>query len=269
MAEPGADAPLPASWRDHEDRPADAPPPPDADAPAVYAPIGDFQGAGYARNAFAQGTAAEVAALRHELALEPGHRVLDVGCGDGRHLRALAEDGVRGVGVDVSAGLLGAARAAADEAGLVGLAWVRGDARRLPVRPAAVDAALSVCQGGFGTSPTTDPAVLAGTVAAVRPGGRVAVTAFHALFAARHLVPGDVYDPVHGVHHHTAEVVGPDREVRRFPLWTSAYTVGELVRLAEDAGLAVERVAGVEPGRYDGRDVGLDDPELLLVGVRR
>lgn len=258
---------LPSSWRDHQDLPADVPDPPGLDASPFYEPIGDFQGAGYRRNAFASGTSEEVEALRHHLRLEAGDRLLDVGCGDGRHLRALTAHGVTGTGIDISLGLLTAARQAPGDR--AGLGWVRADARRLPIRDGSFDAATSLCQGGFGTGPATDPHVLAGVVRSVHPGGRVAFTAFHALFAARHLVDGDHYDPVHGVHHHVADVVGPDGEVRRYPLWTSAYTVGEAVALAERAGLEVTAVVGCEPGRYGGTGVALDDPELLVVGTRR
>ena len=50
--------------------------------------------------------------------------------------------------------------------------------------------AWTLCQGAFGTHPATDPDVLAGVASCVRPGGLVVVTAFHALFAVRHLVDG-------------------------------------------------------------------------------
>lgn len=259
-----------SGWRDHLDRPTERPDPPRPDAPAAYEPIGDFQGPLYRRNAFAAATEAEVDALVAQLRLGPGDRVLDVGCGDGRHLRAGAGRGLRGVGVDVSRGLVDAARAAAADADLGDVTFVRHDARRLgeAVDPASFDAAWSLSQGAVGVDPDGDRTIVAALAAALRPGGRLAVTVFHALFAARHLAPGDAFDPVRLLHHQQADVRGPDDRRRRFDLWTTSYTVPDAVRLIEDAGLVVEGVRGAEPGRYDGAGVRLDDPELLLVGRR-
>jgi SAM-dependent methyltransferase len=264
----------PASWRDHADRPASVPPVPGPDEEAFYVPIGDFQGASYRRNAFAAGTAEEVAALRTLVDLPAGTRVLDVGCGDARHLRALARDGVVGVGVDVSPGLVEAGRAAAVAEGMSVDLRV-GDARRLPgllgEEAGTFDVAWTLCQGALGTSPVSDPVVLRGLADAVRPDGIVIATFFHALFAARHLAPGDAFDPVHLVHHQTSEVHGPDHARRRFELWTASYTVRDALRLVTDAGLEVVDVRGAEPGAYGRRaagEVALDDPELLVVGRR-
>jgi SAM-dependent methyltransferase len=251
------------------------PPVPGAGEVPFYVAIGDFQGGDYRRNAFATGTAEEAAALSAILGLEAGTRVLDVGCGDARHLRALARDpGIDGVGIDVSPGLVDAARAAAVADG-VGVDVRVGDGRTLTAdlggEAGTFDVAWSLCQGALGTSPATDPAVLAGLAAAVRAGGTVVVTLFHALFAARHLAPGDAFDPVHLVHHQVSEVRGPDHARRSFDLWTASYTVRDGVRALEDAGLEVTDVRGVQPGGYGQRaagEVGLDDPELLFVARR-
>jgi SAM-dependent methyltransferase len=262
------------SWRDHEDRPVRVPEVPGREAEAFYVPIGEFQGPEYRRNAFAVGTDEEVAALRAVTGLSAGHRVLDVGCGDGRHLRALATDGVVGTGVDVSPALVEAGRAAAERSG-VDVELLVGDARRLPEvledRAGGFDVVWSLCQGALGTSPATDPEVVEGLVRAVRPGGLVVVTLFHALFAARHLAPGDAFDTVGLVHHQTSEVRGPDHARRDFDLWTASYTVRDAQRLVADSGLELLSVRGVEPGAYGRRDdgeVGLDDPELLVLARR-
>lgn len=263
-----------SSWRNHRDEPVEVPEAPDGGAGSHYAAIGAFQGGDYRRNAFAKATEHEVDALSRRLGLLPGMGVLDIGCGDGRHLRELARRGLGGLGIDLSEELVLAARAAAAAEGLDTVDFLAADAREFLAgwaeapAPPPFDAGLSLCQGAFGTSLVTDRAVMHGLAHHVRPGGVVALTAFHALFAARHLVEGDAFDPVTGRHHHRAEVHGPDGERRTWDLWTTAWTVRELVALAEEAGLAVLDVVGCEPGRYDGQGVGLDDPELLLVARR-
>lgn len=262
------------TWRDHRDRPVEVPHLPGPEAAPFYVPIGQFQGALYRRNAFAAHTRAEVDALVARTGLRAGQTVVDVGCGDGRHLRELAARGVSGIGVDVAPALVDAARAAArDERGRWpaggDVVFVTGDARRLAeveqVPRRTADVAWTLCQGAFGTHPATDPDVLAGVASCVRPGGLVVATAFHALFAVRHMVEGDAFDPVRLVHHQVSEVRGPDDTRARFDLWTAAYTARELTAMVARAGLDLVSVTGAEPGRYGSDEVRLDDPELLVV----
>ncbi len=69
----------------------------------------------------------------------PGARVLDVGCGDGRHLLAAARRGCLGVGVDYDPDEL---RRARDRLGRHRVDLVAADATRLPFRADAFDAVV-------------------------------------------------------------------------------------------------------------------------------
>src|SRR6266511_4269387 len=67
--------------------------------------------------------------------LDPGERVLDLGCGAGTDslvaARMVAPDG-RVTGVDMTPEMLGKARAAAGEMGLENVEFLEGEAERLP-----------------------------------------------------------------------------------------------------------------------------------------
>ncbi len=229
-------------------------------------PIARFLGPAYLRNAFTKGTEQEVAFLVDALELDPGERVLDVGCGPGRHALAFARRGIDVVGVDLSDDFITLARDAAGAEGLP-VRFEVGDVRELAY--AEFDAAVCLCQGGFGLLGGRDePRAFGRIAAALRPGGRLALTAFSAVFAVRFLEAGESFDPATGVLHERSTVRNEDGEEEVFDLWTTCFTARELELLAGRAGLDVVGVQGVAPGRYGTAPPTLDNPELLLLARR-
>jgi SAM-dependent methyltransferase len=144
---------------------------------------------GYDDESFTGGTEAEVPVLRELLGLAPGDRLLDVGCGTGRHLVPLAAAGVHGTGVDLSPAMLARARARAEAAGVAVDLHV-ADARTLPASLGPFDGVICLCEGAFclvadGVEPLAhDRAVLTSIHRVLRPGGRLVLTG---LSAARRL----------------------------------------------------------------------------------
>ena len=230
--------------------------------------LAEFLGPAYLRNTFTKGTEQEVNFLVDALALEPGMRVLDVGCGPGRHSLALARRGFELVGVDHSAEFVRLAREAA-AADALPATFEALDVRELD-RPGEFDAAICLCQGGFGLLGGHDEADVFGRIAAtLRPDGGLAVSAFSAAFAVRHLEAGEDYDPATGVLHEVATVRGPDGTEAPFDLWTTCFTARELELLARGAGLDAIEVHGVTPGAYRRQSPTLDHHELLLLAHRQ
>ncbi|MGD9798278.1 MAG: cyclopropane-fatty-acyl-phospholipid synthase family protein [Acidimicrobiia bacterium] len=229
--------------------------------------LAEHAGEAYLRYSFTKGTAQEVGFLVEVLGLGPGSRVLDVGCGPGRHAHALAARGVEVHGVDVSQRFVDLARADAPP----GATFERRDARHLDF-DGEFDAAISLCQGAFGLiggSDDGDGRVLDGMARAVRPGtGLVALSAFSAYFQVRYLEDTDTFDAATGVNHERATVKDPGGTDAEFDLWTTCFTPRELRLLAARARLEVRDLWSVTPGDYAERPPTVDTPEFLLVARR-
>jgi SAM-dependent methyltransferase len=234
-----------------------------------FEPVADHLGAAYLRYSFTKGTAQEIEFLVGALDLRPGQRVLDVGCGPGRHAYALAERGIEVVGVDISQRFVDIAREGAPP----GASFVRGDARDLRF-DAEFDAAVSLCQGAFGLAGgpaaplDADGEVLAVIARALRPGGVAAVSAFSAYFQVRWLEDGDSFDAGAGVNHERTEVRDEGGVAAPADLWTTCFTPRELRLLAAHAGLEVRAIWSVAPGAYAADPPTIDSPEFLLVAAR-
>jgi len=123
------------------------------------------------------------------LGLTPGDGVLDVACGPGNFTREFAQivgAGGLAVGIDASATML--ARAVADTpAGAV--AYVRGDAERLPFRDASFDAVCCFAALNLFADPD---AALDHMTRVLTPGGRIAILTSVRLQSAAGRALGDL-----------------------------------------------------------------------------
>jgi SAM-dependent methyltransferase len=145
----------------------------------------------------------------------PEDRVLDVGCGPGHRVVALAPLVAEATGFDLTPEMLDQARAVQAEAGVANVRWAQGDAVRLPFEDGAFTLVLSQAMFHHAADP-------AGTLSEMRrvcaPGGRIAVndlTPTPAKSAA--------FDAI---------------ELLRDPSHAHALTLDELRALGADLGLA-------------------------------
>lgn len=235
--------------------------------------VADHLGAAYLRYSFTKGTEQEVTFLVDALGLAPGARVLDVGCGPGRHAFALAARGISVVGVDISERFISLARENTPPG--LPVTFERADARSLPFSE-EFDAVLSLCQGAFGLSAgggvpgdrlDPDRPVLEGMARALRPGGSLAVSAFSAYFQVRYLGEADSFDAERGVNHEHTAVRNQDGVEVPVDLWTTCFTPRELRLLAESAGLRPDHVWSVTPGEYAANPPDVDHHEFLLLAT--
>jgi demethylmenaquinone methyltransferase/2-methoxy-6-polyprenyl-1,4-benzoquinol methylase len=181
-----------------------------------------------------------------ELQLEPGARVVDVGCGTGDLCRVLGRARLRAVGIDMAAGMLAKAHTAAP--------LVRADALHLPIGDAALDGAVS----GFALRNVVDIAACFREAARViRPGGR-------AVFLEVSEPPNPVVRRLHALYfRRIVPMVGgllSDRRAYAYLPASTAYlpVPTELLRLLTDAGFVRCRRVQLGAGAAQ-----------LLIGIRR
>jgi len=220
---------------------------------------------------------AEVDVVATELALTPGAAILDLCCGQGRHLLELHRRGYRVTGVELSDWLLSRCRAAAAAEGLTPR-LIRCDLREIAF-DSEFDAVIMMCTSfGYLESDAEDQRVLHAIARALRPGGRVLLDLFNPIRTIRTYQPhrwarnrrGEFimreqrYDPVTGRMHgaETALLSDGRRETRTHVV--RLYTCPEITRMLATAGLELDRVLG----GFDG-SAYTEDAEQMVVLARK
>lgn len=207
-----------------------------------------------------------VALIARATGLTAGWRVLDVGCGAGRHARALRSLGARCVGLDLSATLLRVAR------GVTDAPLVRADMRRMPIRPGSMDLTVSLFTSfGYFEHDEEHAAALREMVGTLRPRGWLVIDFLNAVEVRRRLVPLETVAMPGGAAE-VARTMSPDgRYVCKTILTPAGRRFTERVRLFDQGQMsAMLRDAGVEVrlsfGDYDAAPLRSDSPRTILAG---
>ena len=226
-----------------------------------FEPMAEHMGSAYLRYSFTKGTVNEIDFIIGQLDLQQGDRVLDVGCGPGRHSHELARRGIVVHGVDISQTFVDLAI----ENSVTGSTFERMDARGMTF-DGEFDAVICLCQGAFGlmTAGGHDMDVLKGIRRALKPGGTLALSAFNAYFAVKYFESAQ-FDADSGVSHEATEVRNQDGEVMEVDLWTGCYTPRELRLMLGKAQMNVRSIFSVEPGAYGVAPPSLETPEYLVI----
>ena len=198
--------------------------------------------------------------------LAAGWRVLDVGCGAGRHARAFRAAGARCTGLDLSLTLLRVAR------GVTDAPLVRGDMRRLPIRAGSMDLTVSLFTSfGYFERDEEHAAALGEMVATIRDGGWFVIDFLNAAEVRRRLVARERLAVRGGTAQVSRAMSADGRYVCKTIVTPGGRSFTERVRLFEQDQMAsMLSEAGVRVvhrfGDYHAAPLRADSPRTILAG---
>ena len=136
----------------------------------------------YDQEVFTQGTIGECDFIENEINRDRSLKILDVGCGTGRHSIELSKRGYTVTGIDLTESQHARAREKAKSAKLT-IDFRKQDARDLPFN-AEFDVAMMLCEGGFPLMETDEMnfEILKNVAKSLKIGGKFIFTTLNGLF---------------------------------------------------------------------------------------
>jgi SAM-dependent methyltransferase len=220
-----------------------------------------------------QGAQAEVKRMVDWLELPPGSAIFDLCCGMGRHSVALANEGYKVTGMDLSKVLLEQA-VKLDGSGRI--TWLEGDMRSIPT-DGPFDAVVNLFTSfGYFDEEAENAKVLSGMARILKPGGRFIIDFLNAAYVEKHLVPhsermdeGIRIDESRSIEDGFVRkrivLSEPGKPDRHYLEQVRLYGLEDFERLMAGTGLVINRVYG----HYDGSAYEADTSlRLIFVGSK-
>ena len=153
-----------------------------------YESLFENYGEKYDREVFTRGTLGECDFVEREINFNKQLKILDIGCGTGRHSLELARRGYQLTGIDLSNSLLDRAREKA-RAQKLHIDFKIQDARELPFAN-EFDLAIMLCEGAFPLMETDEMnyQILQSAANALKQNGKLIFTTLNGLFPLFHSV---------------------------------------------------------------------------------
>ncbi len=153
-----------------------------------YEELFENYGMKYDNENFTQGTIGECDFIEKEIAYNKETKILDIGCGTGRHSIELSKRGYNVVGIDLSESLLKWAKEKASEQNLK-ILFQRHDARNLPFVH-EFDLVIMLCEGAFPLMETDEMnfQILQNAANALKLKGKLIFTTLNGLFPLFHSI---------------------------------------------------------------------------------
>jgi len=239
----------------------------------------------YEQEPFAQGTLGECDFLEKEFNSDKKLRILDVGCGTGRHSIELSRRGYNIIGVDLSGSMLKKAREKAKALDLK-IDFRQKDARKLNFKN-EFDAVIMLCEGGFSLMETDEMnfQILENISNALKTrGSKLIFTTLNGLFPLFHSVKdfmkskakkgaskneNNTFDIMTFRDKSTTTAVDDDGNKIELQCNERFYVPSEITWMLKSLGFKKIEIFGSKLGAYSRRDkLTTEDFEMLVVAEK-
>jgi 2-polyprenyl-3-methyl-5-hydroxy-6-metoxy-1,4-benzoquinol methylase len=238
----------------------------------------------YEKENFTQGTSGECDFIEQELNNAKALKILDVGCGTGRHSIELARRGYDVTGIDLSESMLAKARENASNANL-DIDFLKCDARDLPFT-GEFDVAIMLCEAGFPLMETDEMnyEILKNVSKSLKSNGKLIFTTLNGLFPLFHSVK-DFFETASGEEnakyrdnsfdlmtfrdHNITELVDDAGNKMTLDCNERYYVPSEISWLLKSLGFRKIEIFGAKLGAFSRNDkLSTEDFEMLVVAER-
>jgi SAM-dependent methyltransferase len=236
-----------------------------------YEELFENYGRKYDEEIFTRGTVGECDFLEKEFCFDRKLRILDIGCGTGRHAIELTRRGYVVTGIDLSESQLARAREKAEALHLA-CDFRRHDARKLPFVE-KFDAAIMLCEGGFPLMETDEMnyEILGNAAKALKTGGKFIFTTLNGLFkigSTGHR--GSSFDSMTFRDRNVTEFVDDSGNKKRIESDERYYIPSEITWLLKTLRFSRIGIFGAKLGAFSREHaLTIEDFEMLVVAEKK
>lgn len=235
----------------------------------------------YDKEVFTQGTTGEVDFIEKEIDHDKTKRILDIGCGTGRHAVELAKRGYTVTGIDLSRDQLNRAIEKAKKEN-VSVDFRAEDARALPFDN-EFDLVIMICEGAFPLMETDEMnfEILVNAEKALKPKGKFIFTTLSGLFpffnsTEKFLNQGEMtardlnFDPVTMRETSTVEVVDDSGKKKTIRCTDRYYIPSEITWYLKSLEFGNIGIFGCKLGAFSREDkLTVNDFEMLVIAEKK
>jgi len=238
----------------------------------------------YDKECFVRGAAGECDFIEQEIGRDASIKIIDIGCGTGRHAMELTKRGYAVTGIDLSESQIKRAREKAEEAGLT-IDFQTQDARNLSF-DGEFDLAIMLCEGGFSLMETDQMnfEILQNATKVLTSNGKFIFTTLNGLFPLFHSV-NEFYKSAQNVgqsqckecsfdlltfrDHNTVVFEDDSGNKRELQCNERYYVPSEITWLLKTLGFKKIDIFGAKLGAYSRNDkLTTEDFEMLVVAKK-